>query len=434
MVPVVKYPVLPGKGVFMKILKTCLLILCCLVAGTSLFAAGRQDSGTATTKLTLMLNFQSTEAVTAAFEDVIADFEAANPSIKIDLISGTSDYEALMKSKMATNDLPDMWSTHGWSVLRYSEYLTPLEDQEWASRLHPAIKPVVTDDNGHIYVLPVDVDMAGVAYNKTVLAKAGVNVDSLKTWKDLYAAMDKVKAVGVTPVHIGGKDNWTVGNFFDWAAPALYITDPNQYSGDDLLNGKFDTKKWEILAGLMKEMNEKGYLNVDNLTSTYSDSARALAVGDCAFAFYGNYVLAEAWTFDPNADLGFFPVPAYYADDSPSLISGERTAVGIWKDTTHPDACKTFLNFLAMPANAAKIASSNGIPAGLVNAQSDTGKLDADYKKWASVPSFPYFDRAFLPSGMWDTMCSTGTGILSGDMTTAQAAAKMKEDFNRMYK
>jgi raffinose/stachyose/melibiose transport system substrate-binding protein len=413
----------------MKILKTCLLVLFCLVAGTSLFAAGQQDSDT--TNLTLMLNFQSTEAVTTAFEEVISDFHSANPSIKIDLISGTSDYEALMKSKMATNDLPDMWSTHGWSVLRYSEYLMPLEDQEWASRLHPAIKPVVTDEKGHIYVLPIDVDMAGVAYNKTVLAKAGVKVETLKTWKDLYGAMDKVKAIGVTPVHIGGKDSWTVGNFFDWAAPAVYITDPKHYSGDDLVAGKFDTAKWELLAGLMKEMNEKGYLNVDNLTST---SARALAVGDAAFTFYGNYVLAEAWTFDPDADLGFFPVPAYYEGDSPSLISGERSTVGIWKDTANVEACKTFLSFLAIPANAAKIAGSNGIPAGLTDAESDTGKLKADYKKWADAPAFPYFDRAFLPSGMWDTMCSTGAGILSESMSTTEAAEKMKEDFNRMYK
>jgi raffinose/stachyose/melibiose transport system substrate-binding protein len=416
----------------MKILKTSLLIALCLMAGSTVFAAGQQESDA--TNLTLMLNFQSTEAVTAAFEEVIEDFHSANPTIKIDLISGTSDYEALMKSKMATNDLPDMWSTHGWSVLRYSEYLMPLEDQEWVSRLHPAIKPVVTDDQGHIYVLPVDVDMAGVAYNKTILADAGVNVEDLKTWNDLYAAMDKVKAIGVTPVHIGGKDSWTVGNFFDWAAPALYVTDPNNYSGDELVNGSFDTEKWEILAGLMKEMNEKGYLNVDNLTSTYSDSARALAVGDAAFTFLGNYVLAEAWTFDPNADLGFFPVPAFYKGDSPSLISGERSTVGIWKDSPNAEACKTFLDFLAIAENAAKIAGSNGIPAGLIDAESDTGKLKADYIKWADAPAFPYFDRAFLPSGMWDTMCSTGAGILSGDMSTADAAAKMKEDFTRMYK
>lgn len=401
-------------------------------AGLPLFGGGQQEGDRE--RLTLMINFQSTEAVTGAFEELIAEFHEAHPEIEVELIPGTSDYEALMKSKMATNDLPDMWSTHGWSVLRYSEYLAPLEDQEWASRLHPAIKPVVTDEEGHIYVLPLDVDMAGVAYNREVLRNAGVDADALKSWDDLFAAMAQVKAAGVTPVHIGGKDSWTVGNFFDWAAPAVYITDPNNYSGDNLLEGRFETDKWEILAGLMKRMNDEAYLNVDNLTSTYSDSARALAVGDAAFTFYGNYVLAEAWTFDPDADLGFFPVPAYYEGDRPSLISGERSTVGIWKDSAHPEACKLFLSFLARPENAARIAEANGIPAGLIDAKADTGKLKGDYEKWASVRAFPYFDRAFLPSGMWDTMCSTGSGILSGDMTTAEAAAKMQEDFNRMYK
>lgn len=404
----------------------------CLFAGTTIFANGQKETDKVT--LTIMVNFQSTEAVTGALEASVKEFEAANPSIDIELIPGSADYESLMKSKMAANDLPDLWSTHGWSVMRYSEYLTPLEDQAWAKNLHAAIRPVITSPEGHIFVLPLDVDVAGVAYNKDVISKAGINVAELKTWADLYEAMDKVKAMGITPVHIGGKDFWTVGNFFDWAAPAVYVTDTNNYSGDDLKAGIFDTNKWEILASLFKDMYEKGYLNIDCLTSTYSDSARALATGEAAFEFYGNYVLAEAWTFDPNANLGFFPVPAYYAGDEPSLISGERTTLGIWKDTKHPIEAKKFLDFLAQPAQMARIATANAIPAGLTTATSDTGKLKEDYAKWANAEAYPYFDREFLPSGMWDTMCSTGSGILSGDMSPKQAAAKMLEDFKNLYK
>ena len=409
------------------------MIAAVLIATTGfLFANGQNESDKTT--LTFMINFQAVEAVTAAFEEVIADFEIANPSIEIELIPGSADYEALMKSKMATNDLPDLFTTHGWSVLRYSEYLMTLEDQEWASRLHPAIEPVITDDNGHIYVLPLDVDMAGVAYNKTVVEAAGIDVSKIKTWADMFDAMEIIKQKGIIPAHIGGKDSWPVGNFFDWAAPSVFVTDENNYSGDDLLAGNFDTAKWELLSQLMKDLNDNEYLNVDNLTSTYSDSALALAKGQVAFTFYGNYVLAEAWSYAPDADLGFFPVPAYYEGDEPSLVSGERTTVGIWKDTQNEAACKTFLNFLAKPENAAKIASSNAIPAGLTDAKSDTGKLNADYERWSDVSAFPYFDRAFLPGGMWDTLCSTGAGILSGSMTTSDATAKMLEDFNRLYK
>ncbi len=409
-----------------------LTVLCLLMASAALFASGGSDDEKA--KLTFMVNFQAGEVATTLIENLVNEYNDSHDDVFVEFITGSSEYEALMKSKMATNDLPDLWSTHGWSVLRYSEYLMPLEDQEWASRLHPAIKPVITDKAGHIYVLPLDVDMAGIAYNKSVVEKASVDVNKIITWSDLYDAMAAVKASGVTPVHIGGRDNWTVGNFFDWAAPALYITDENNYSGDDLLAGKFDTSKWELLAGLMKEMSDKGYLNKDVLTSTFSDTARALGVGDTAFTFLGNYIIVEALSYNADADLGFIPVPAYYEGDQPSLISGERTTAGIWKDTAYPEQAKDFLAFLARPENASAMATANAIPCGLVDAVSDTGALSDDYAKWGKCSAFPYFDRAFLPNGIWDTMCSTGTGILSGDMTVTEAADKMLEDFKRLYK
>jgi raffinose/stachyose/melibiose transport system substrate-binding protein len=385
-------------------------------------------------EMTFMVNFQPSEAITDLLEEVVNDFNAENDDIEIEFIPGNSGYEAMMKAKMAANDLPDMWSTHGWSVARYSEYLMPLEGESWSSNLHPAIRPVITDKAGHIYVLPLDVDVAGIAYNKDVVAKAGVNVDDIKTWDDLFAAMAKVKAIGVTPVHIGGKDNWTIGNFFDWAAPAFYVTDDANYQGDDLKDGKFNTETWTELAAMFKEMQTKGYLNIDVLTASWAEVSKALATGNSAFEFFGNYVNLNAWSINPDANLGFFPVPAYFEGDEPSLISGERSTVGVWKDTKYPEQAKRFLQYLAKPEVMAKLASANGIPAGLTTAKSDMGKLTADYEKWANVPAYPYFDREYLPSGMWDTMCSTGTGVLSGDMTPEDAADKMLEDFNKLYK
>jgi raffinose/stachyose/melibiose transport system substrate-binding protein len=48
------------------------------------------------------------------------------------------------------------------------------------------------------------------------------------------------------------------------------------------------------------------------------------------------------------------------------------------------------------------------------------------------VRSFPYFDREYLPSGMWDTMCNTGMGLLANTMTLDQAIAKMKNDYDSL--
>ncbi len=424
-------------------MKKLSILLLVLVMTLSMTACGDKDTGTETKtdagtpaedqiELTFMVNFQSTEPVTATLQAAVDAYMVENPNVKIEFIPGSTDYEALMKAKMATNDLPDLWSTHGWSVLRYSEYLLPIEDQPWVADLHPAIKPVVTSADGHVYVLPMDVDVAGIAYNKDVVAAAGVDVADIQTWDQLFAAMDKVKASGVTPVHIGGKDNWTVGNFFDWVAPSIFITDENNYKGDELQAGTFDTATWVKAAELMQKLDDNEYVNVDILTSGFSDSARALGEGSAAFEFFGNYVVSEALTYNADANLGFFPVPAYYEGDKPSLISGERTAIGIWKDSPNADAAKAFLAYLSSPEIIKEVASANGIPAGLTTATAETGILADSYEQWKDIEAFPYFDRAFLPGGMWDTMCTTGTGLLSGEMTTQDAADQMLKDFDKL--
>lgn len=425
----------------MKKLISILLVLALVMGITACAKDEETTNSTETTgdanqekvELTFMINFQATEAITAELETAVEGFMAENPNIKIELIPGSSEYEAVMKAKMASNELPDLWTTHGWSVLRYSEYLTDLSDQSWIKDLHPSIKPVVTSDNNEVFVLPVDVDVAGIAYNKDVVAAAGVDVSEIKTWEQFFVAMDKVKDSGVTPVHIGGADQWTIGNFFDWVAPSIFVTDENNYFGDKLQAGEFSTDTWNLAAGLMAKLDDGDYVNIDILTSTYSDSARALAEGSAAFEFFGNYVISEAHTFNPDANLGFFPVPAYYEGDEPSLISGERTAVGVWKDTKYAAEAKLFLEYLARPEVMAKLATANGIPAGLTTATSDTGSLKDSYEMWADVEAFPYFDRAFLPGGMWDTMCSTGSGVLSGEMTIDEASQQMLKDFDKLF-
>ena len=52
-----------------------------------------------------------------------------------------------MKTRMASGDLPDIWVTHGWSVMRYSEYMEPLEDQDWYSQIDESLLPSITDDD-----------------------------------------------------------------------------------------------------------------------------------------------------------------------------------------------------------------------------------------------------------------------------------------------
>ncbi len=59
--------------------------------------------------------------------------------------------------------------------------------------------------NGHYYAVPVNLHNENwIWYNKAVLAKAGVTKDPANL-DEFFAALDKVKATGVTPLALGGQ-------------------------------------------------------------------------------------------------------------------------------------------------------------------------------------------------------------------------------------
>lgn len=368
-----------------------------------------------------------------ALEAACRDFEEET-GYTVDFQAPGESYEELMKTKMSANELPDVFTTHGWSVARYSDYLMPVNDLDWASDINDQIKPVITDSEGNMYVLPIDMDIAGIICNMTVLEEAGVNPDEIKTWDDFAAACDKIKAAGKTPIHMGGKDSWTIGQYFDWAAPSYYITDEADSHADELKDGTFDTAVWEEVAGMLDKWVKAGYFNEDVLTADYNADVQALAQDEAAFCFYGNSGIVDTLAVNPDANLGMMPIPAASASDEPSLIAGEDIAVGVWKDSEVKDEAVELLNYLAKPEVTKSIAEAAGNKAGLNGVETDIGSIGEYYDKYADVETFPYFDREYLPSGMWDVMCATGADILSQkDGAVQTAATTMEQNFNDKY-
>jgi glucose/mannose transport system substrate-binding protein len=81
----------------------------------------------------------------------------------------------------------------------------------WDALLPEKIKSAVKV-NGHYYAVPVNLHNENwVWYNKAVLAKAGAKEPT--NLDEMFAAMDKVKAIGVTPLALGGQ-GWQEGITF----------------------------------------------------------------------------------------------------------------------------------------------------------------------------------------------------------------------------
>lgn len=397
----------------------------------ALSACSAPSSATQKVHLEFQTGLGSSDPILKDLATITHTFEAANPGVNIQLVPMTNTYEADMKVRMASHDLPDIWATHGWSLLRYSAFLEPLNTQPWAVNFNKALAPAMKNSKGQFFALPADTDVAGIVYNKTVLDAAGVDPSTLTSWAAFTAAAAKIKANGVTPITASGKDNWFAGNVADFLAPGAYSASDLK----KLRNGTFVSPGYTKILDEVSSWAKAGYFNPDYSSASQDDIARALAQGKTGFVFVQNYLVASALAFNPSAKLGYFPIPGF--DTKPYLVGGEGHAYGVSKTSPHKDVALKYLAFLAQPKNISTLASAIGGIPGLTNATSNLGVLADSYKQFVKPGKFrlePYFDRVYLPNGMWDTMVSTTDSVITGQANTAAAVAQVKAQFTTLYK
>ncbi|MCL3861057.1 ABC transporter substrate-binding protein [Actinotalea sp. K2] len=363
-----------------------------------------------------------------AYEDITEAFESANPDVSIELVPSSTDHEGEVKTRLASGNTPDLWMTHGWSLLRYSEFLMPLTDELWAKDVNPALDPAMRDGDGAIYALPLDVDVAGLLYNADVLASVGVTPEDIRTWEDFTAACDEITAAGKTAIYTAGKDRWPTGLFVDWIAPGAY----DEAALGTQADGTLVPESYQVALDKVAQFRDSGYFNPDYTSATSDDISLALAQGDTGFSFLMNFVAVTAYTYNPDANVGFMPIPSASGGD-PYLVVGEKNAIGISSTTESPDAARAYLAFLAQPDNGSVLAKASGSAPGLTTATSDLGALQASHDAWVGkVPSVPYFDRVYMPNGAWDTIVSTTEGVLTNQMSVSDAMAKVATDFDSL--
>ena len=379
-------------------------------------------------ELDVFLSMPNGSPQESAMKEIIADFEEQE-NATINLVTATATYEDDMKVKMASDSVPDVFTTHGWSVLRYAPFLEPLDNEPWVKDVKPGLKDVMFDADGHIYALPLEYSTYGFLVNKDVLKEVGIDVDALSTWEAFDSALQNLKDNGKVPLAVAGKEGGS-GNLANFIASGQFSQEENE----SFQQGEFNSALWQKgVTDRLERWQKNGWFNPDYSSAGIDDVARQLADGTAAFGVGDTSALTTALEYNADADLGFIPLPGA---DQPYLVGGEgNNAYGVSKNSEQKELAIKFVNFIAEPDNAKAILSALSADSGLNNVKVDLGKIQPSVDKYVTsgdFPTKPFFDRVYLPNGMWSTLVKSSDGVITGQMSSADAAKQMADQYGTL--
>lgn len=249
-----------------------------------------------------------------------AQFEKNHPGVKITYVAQPGDnaaYTQLVSSSFVSKKGPDvMMLQPGWDgVLQFAKGLAPLDgfyNESFKSQISG-----FTDSSmgGKTFGIPLGGGAIVLAYNKTLLSKAGITVLP-KNWQELTATLDKLKAAGIEPIEGGISAG---GDLSVWAMSYLF---PGVGTTKDATALANNSMKWtdpvvkQTLSAWVS-LFDKGY---------FSEAAKSQDIG----AGYTNFLGGKG-------AFGFLPVAAMKAlsDGIGAANAGAIPSIGITSPTAN---------------------------------------------------------------------------------------------------
>ncbi|MFW9334804.1 ABC transporter substrate-binding protein [Paenibacillus polymyxa] len=365
-------------------LKKAKFTLSALVLTTTMFlgACGGSSSDTNGTrsdhegeKVSFTIGYASGDpAAKKAIADTIQRFMKANPDIKVKDYSenSSSSYLDWLKTKDAVGEFPDLVEMRDTEVFADAGKIVELpSDLVQLLDSPPAVK-------GKVWNAPLSMNAPqGIIYSKKAYADAGIT-ELPKTYDEFIAIQEKLKASGMTPLVVGGKDIFHMGFWVNkFLIDDVYSKDPNW-------NSKKTAKKFsftdENVVQAMTDYKElfKNYVDKGWLSTPDNQTASFLITGKAAQLYSGTWMFSQIEEADPNFEYGFYAVPDRKGKVNiiglPSP-AGWSLSAEVAKDPEKTEAIKKFIRFFFDPEQYSQyLASINGIPSTKEKVEYKTGE------------------------------------------------------------
>ncbi|MFI1753380.1 extracellular solute-binding protein [Streptomyces sp. NPDC020571] len=224
------------------------------------------------------------------------------------------------------------------STLAEAGVLTTTDENKLDTSTVDANLLAAGQSGGKTYGTPIGANTLALYYNKDVLQNAGVDITSVKDWKSLTAALEKVEAAGkkgITFSAIGTEEGSF--QFLPW------------FWGSGATLTELDSEQAADALSLWKDWLEKGYAPNSVINNTQTTSWQEFASGDYAFAENGTWQLANVQK--AGFDYGVLPIPASAGGNAAAPTGGEFVTVPAQGDTGRYTTSRKLVSCLTSSEN-----------------------------------------------------------------------------------
>ncbi|WP_042259503.1 ABC transporter substrate-binding protein [Paraburkholderia heleia] len=296
----------------------------------------------------------------AVWEQVIDEFKKTHPGTDVKVSFVDEEAYKVQLPNWLTTAPPDIVNWHDGERMAYyakrglfADLSDDWKKNNWDS-MYASTKEA-SSYQGKQYAAPTVYYSWGMFYRKDLFDKAGIKSEP-KTWNEFLDACKKLKAAGITPIAVGGRDAWTLAGWFDYLDLRLNGNAFHQ----KLMAGEvpYTDPRVKKVYVTWKQLLDDGDFIPNSLSYDLDAAQPFLFQGKAAMMLMGTFITGG---FSPTVkqQMGYFQFPII-DPNVPTAEDGPVESLHIPGKAKNKADAHAFLAFAQTPEVGAQLAKGLG--------------------------------------------------------------------------